>query len=145
MSKLILLACLASALYMTGLIWFVQVVHYPLFDRVGLDGFRTYHAAHSRLTSYVVLLPMVIELGTSFLLVADRPEGSPTWLAWLGLALAVATWGVTFFLSVPAHGRLAGGFDPEAYHSLVSTNILRALAWTGHSAVVLAMTARAIR
>lgn len=33
-AKWLLLLNLASALFMTGLIWFVQVVHYPLFERI---------------------------------------------------------------------------------------------------------------
>ena len=59
-SDALLLACLASTLFMTGLIWFVQVVHYPLFDRVGAARFVPYHAAHSRRTSWVVAAPMAI-------------------------------------------------------------------------------------
>ena len=35
---LLLLLHAAATLFMTGLIWFVQVVHYPLFARVGEDG-----------------------------------------------------------------------------------------------------------
>ena len=145
MTKLALLTCLASTLFMTGLIWFVQVVHYPLFGRVDPDSFRRYHADHTRATALVVLLPMVLELVTSFVLVGERPDGTEPWMAWLGLAFAVATWAATFFFSVPAHNRLAGGFDPEAHRSLVSTNGIRVLAWTGHSAVLLLMTARALR
>ena len=33
-----------SALF--GLIWIVQVVHYPLFGRVGREGFAAYESAH---------------------------------------------------------------------------------------------------
>ncbi len=35
MFALLVLGNLAPTLMMTGLIWFVQIVHYPLFDRVG--------------------------------------------------------------------------------------------------------------
>jgi hypothetical protein len=145
MSKLALLACLAATLFMTGVIWFVHVVHYPLFDRVGIEAFRRYHAEHTRTTTFVVLVPMVLELVTSGILVAQRPEGTEPWMAWLGMALAVTTWAVTFFLSVPEHGRLASGFDALSHRRLVSTNFFRALAWTGHSALLLVMTARALR
>ncbi len=37
---------LAATAAMTGLIWFVQVVHYPLFDLVGRAQFVGYEAAH---------------------------------------------------------------------------------------------------
>ena len=144
-TKLPMLACLASTLFMTGVIWFVHVVHYPLFDRVGADGFRAYHAAHTRTTGYVVIVPMIVELASAAWLVASRPEGTGSGLAGLGLGLAIMAWGVTFASSVPSHGRLALGFDPEAHRSLVRMNALRVVAWTGHSLVCLAMTARAIR
>ncbi len=144
-TKLPLLTCLASTLFMTGLIWFVHVVHYPLFARVEAGAFRAYHADHSRTTTYVVILPMVLELLTAAWLVADRPAGTPPWLAWLGLGLAAASWAATFFLSVPAHGRLAIGFDAEVHRDLVRTNAVRVVTWTAHSAALLAMTARAIR
>ncbi len=144
LAKLPLLACLGSTLFMTGVIWFVQVVHYPLFDRVEAASFRRYHAEHSRATGTVVLVPMVVELASAAWLGFRRPAGSPAWLGWLGLALAVATWAATFLLSVPAHRGLAGGFDPAIHRSLIRTNWLRSAAWTGHSAVVLAMVGRSI-
>ncbi len=145
MTELALLTCLASTLYMTGLIWFVQVVHYPLFERVDLESFRRYHADHTRMTTFVVLPPMVLELASSALMVGHRPDGTDPWMAWLGLALAVATWLTTFLFSVPAHNRLALGFDAGSHRFLVRTNGLRVLAWSSHSAVLLLMTARALR
>ena len=45
---------LACTLYMVGLIWFVQVVHYPLMAKVGVQGYETYQQAHMRLTTWVV-------------------------------------------------------------------------------------------
>jgi hypothetical protein len=32
-----------ATLYMTGLIWFVQLVHYPLFAQVGRHAHLSYH------------------------------------------------------------------------------------------------------
>ena len=54
MFALLLMLHLVSTLAMVGLIWFVQVVHYPLFDQVGRDGFRQYEQSHQRLTTLVV-------------------------------------------------------------------------------------------
>ncbi len=55
------LAQYAAALFMTGLIWFVQIVHYPLFARVlrntAPDAFRAYEASHANRTSFVVFPP----------------------------------------------------------------------------------------
>ena len=48
--------------FMAGVIWFVQVVHYPLFRGVGEHAFRCYEERHTVLTTWVVLPPMVAEL-----------------------------------------------------------------------------------
>src|SRR4051794_35751848 len=93
-SKWVLLACLASTLFMTGLIWFVQVVHYPLFAEVDPAGFRRYHAAHTRATTRVVLIPMILELLSSAVLVLGPAPGEALDAAmdWAGLIAATGTW-----------------------------------------------------
>ena len=141
-TKLTFLACLAATLGMTGLIWFVQVVHYPLFAKVGADSFASYHPDHTRLTGRVVFAPMVVELLSSIYLVWDRPRHLTPTLAWLGLGAALVTWGVTAFLSVPAHDHLSRGFDPAWHRSLVATNWPRTAAWTVHSAILLIAVGR---
>ena len=141
MANLALLACLASTLFMTGVIWFVQVVHYPLFSRVGLAEFAAYHAAHTSRTSYVVFVPMVVELTSSAALVAWRPPGVGAMLAWAGLAAAGLTWLSTALVQVPLHGRLSAGFDRSDHGRLVRSNAARSLVWTAHSAIVLGMAA----
>ncbi len=109
----VLLATAAATLFMTGVGWFVQVVHYPLMGAIGGAAFEDYHRARSRLTGRVVLGPMVIELAGSALLVAQRPAGVGALAAWAGVgALVAGSW-------------------------------LRTLAWTAHSGVVLGMLAAA--
>lgn len=39
---------------MVGVVWFVHVIHYPLFEKVGTGKFALYSKSHSRLTDYVV-------------------------------------------------------------------------------------------
>ena len=141
-AKILILVCLTSTLFMTGLIWFVQVVHYPLFDRVDRGDFLRFHADHSRLTSLVVFVPMVLELLSSLGLLIERPIGVPVWLLWLGAALAGASWLSTALIQVPLHGRLGNGFDPTVHSLLVTTNWIRCVTWTGHSAVCLGIVAR---
>lgn len=143
-NELALLACLASTLYMTGVIVVVQVVHYPLFERVETIAFPRYHAEHVRRMTPVVLLPMLVELVSSAWLAFRRPEGASPWLCWVGLAAALVTWAATGWLSVPLHNRLAREFEAGAHRALVRTNVVRTVAWSVHSATVLAMTAGAL-
>lgn len=140
-----LLTCLACSLFMTGLIWFVDRVHYPLFERVEPGSFARYHAEHGARTTLVVIAPMVLELVTSAMLVVKRPPGTGPALAWAGLAAAVATWAATAFLAVPMHEILGRGFDADAHRRLVRTDAVRLVAWTAHSLILLAMTAKAMR
>ena len=143
--KWVLLTCLACSLYMTGLIWFVDRVHYPLFERVEHSAFARYHADHSVRTTAVVIVPMIVELVTSGWLVWRRPPGTDPGMAWASLVAVVATWAATAILAVPMHRVLGRGFDVRAHRRLVRTNLIRVAAWTVHSGLLLVMTAWAMR
>jgi hypothetical protein len=127
----LLLLNFAAAVYLTGVIWVVQLVTYPALTLVGKPEFARYHAAHTRGMSWAVGAPMVAELALA------------GWLAWatypawgagpaLGqFLLVLVVWAVTFFMAVPFHNRLeTGGYDYIALDGLVRTNWLRTLAWT---------------
>lgn len=137
--RFLLLAQLASTLYMTGVIWLVQVVHYPLFERVGASGFAAYEQRHTSSITWVVAPPMLIEGLSSLLLLLLVPSGNIAWALWLGLALLIAIWISTAFLQIPCHQILAKAFDSSAHRRLTSTNWLRTAAWTIRAALVLWM------
>jgi hypothetical protein len=54
-AKWIFLAQVFSTLAMVGVIWFVQLVHYPLFNRVGTEAFLGFQACNLRKTGWVVI------------------------------------------------------------------------------------------
>ena len=139
--KLILLIHIFATLFMTGLIWFVQVVHYPLFANVGDEQFKTYEELHQRLTTWVVGPAMLVEIATAVLLLKNPPAESDT-LVWIGLGLVVVIWLTTALLSVPAHNSLTAEYTTAAYHRLVSTNWIRTAAWTARGISVLMMAYR---
>ena len=140
--KWLWLTQLAVTLYMTGVIWLVQIVHYPLFAQVGRDGFAGYEARHTSWITWVVAPAMVIELGTALALLAVRPVGVPAGALWVGIGLLAVIWLSTLLLQVPAHSVLAEGFDAGAHRRLVASNWVRTLAWTARSLLLLVLTAR---
>jgi len=140
--KLLLLAQAAATLFMVGLIWMVQVVHYPLFDRVERADFSRFEADHQRLTTWVVAPPMLIELLTALYLLWQRPAEVPAWTAWLGGGLVALIWLATIFGQVPQHNILAQGFNEAAYRALVGSNWLRTVAWSARGVLVLWMVGR---
>jgi hypothetical protein len=142
--KYVLLVHVAATLFMVGVIWFVQLVHYPLFSRVGPEKFSLYSEAHSRLTTYVVGPPMLVEAATALLLVFRRPEGVPLAAALIGLALVAAVWFSTALLQVPRLTTLGSGFDRRTWSELVLSNWVRTVAWSARGGLVLWMAARTI-
>lgn len=140
--ELLLLVHTGATLFMVGLIWFVQVVHYPLFGGVGEEKFVAYAEAHSRLTSRIVGPPMLLEAATSVALLFFRPAEIPAWAAWVGLILLAAIWLSTAFLQVPRHAALGDGFDMSAHKFLVVSNWIRTTGWSARGLLVLWMVAR---
>lgn len=135
--RLVLLANVASTLMLVGLIWFVQVVHYPQFARVGADRFTQYQSEHVRLTTWVVILPMLVEAVTTAALVWIPPAPDLELACWGGLALVIVIWVSTAVYQVPGHNALAAGFDSKAHRGLVLSNWIRTVAWSMRGVLVL--------
>jgi hypothetical protein len=138
-SQRLLLTHLAATVFMTGVIWFVQVVHYPLFASVSVSEFPAYERQHTVSTTWVVGPPMLVEAATAFLLFWYRPAGVSTWLLALGLALLAVIWMSTALLQVPCHEFLAERFDATVQQRLVATNWVRTVAWSLRSLLALQM------
>jgi hypothetical protein len=128
-----------STLAMTGIIWFVQIVHYPLFASVGAENFARYEALHATRTGWVVAPLMLVELATALALLWAplRPATVSAPSAWIAAALVGVIWLSTALLQVPIHSQLAQGYDPDLVSRLVATNWIRTIAWTLRSAIVL--------
>ena len=143
MATVLFLLQLASTLFMTGLICFVQVVHYPLFITVfrqaGEKGFVIYETEHARRTGGVVFPPMLIELVTALaaLLPRFRPVFLSTSLCVASAALVLLLWGGTGLVQVPLHNRLGVAPDERTIRWLVRSNWLRTALWVGRSALLL--------
>lgn len=125
----------AATWFMTGLIWFVQIVHYPLFAMVGDAAFIPYEAAHQRRTTWVVAPLMLLEAGSSVLLLTPLSGSPRTPLAWLGLAMLVLIWLSTFLVQVPLHATLERAGSKASMRRLVTTNWIRTFAWTSRAVI----------
>lgn len=136
----ILWANLAATGTMCGVILFVQVVHYPMIENWDRPHFRAAARRHQRLTAFVVAPPMVVELLASVAALFVPSPGVPAFLPWVGVALVGAWAGVTAFVSIPLHEKLAAdGYDTAVHRRLVRTNWLRVAAWWLHGGVCAAM------
>ncbi|MEM6798937.1 MAG: hypothetical protein AAF589_05435 [Planctomycetota bacterium] len=137
MAWALFLVQLFCTLYMTGLIWFVQLVHYPMFANVPAERFVEYERVHQARTSLAVGPPMLAELITAVMLLWWRPAGVPEWVAWAGLGLLLVVDGSTAVFFGPQHGRLSAGFDATLHRQLVDWNWLRTFGWTARGVLLL--------
>lgn len=121
-----------SCFFMAGLIWLVQLVHYPGFTFVESKQFLEFHAFHSKKITFIVLPVMTIELMTAFLL-------SLSWnqiFIWNFISVVIL-WVLTGLVSVPIHSSLTAGMDLKKIHRLVLTNWFRTATWTVRSIAIL--------
>jgi hypothetical protein len=125
-----LIAHWACTLFMVGLIWFVQVVHYPLMAYVGREAFTLYSQLHQYWTTWVVAGPMLGEVFTLGMILYYRPERISSPAFGFATLCLIVVWISTAALQVPLHGKLLGGYDDGVIQKLVSTNWIRTLAWS---------------
>jgi uncharacterized membrane protein len=137
-----LFAHLAATLYMVGVIWMVQLVHYPLYNKVGREAFPEYETRHNDGMTLVVGPAMLVEAATVVLLALLPSSRVPAGSAWLGAGLLAIIWLSTAFLQVPCHNRLVSGFDQATYERLVNTNWIRTIAWSLRGVLALWMVWR---
>jgi hypothetical protein len=137
--EFVLLAQIASTLYMTGIIWYAQIVHYPLFEKVGADAFASYERSNLWRTALVVIPPMLVEGATAVSMIWWRPPGVLSIQLWGGVALLAVIWSTTLLVQAPLHGKLAKGFDPAIHRVVVKTNWIRTVSWSLRGALVLWM------
>jgi hypothetical protein len=127
----------ASTLGMAGLIWFVQIVQYPLLRRVGEESFQKYETAYVRRVKWVVAPLMLVEFCTAALLPWVLGSWALKMAAAGGVVMVAVVWLTTVFLIIPEHGILEKGFDRAAHRRLVWKNWIRTIAWSARGALAL--------
>ncbi|MEM7457458.1 MAG: hypothetical protein AAF456_24205 [Planctomycetota bacterium] len=115
---------------MAGLIWLIQIVHYPLFDLVGTDHYAEYQQRHQLLITPIVGPVMLVELLTGFLLVLQADRSIPRWILNTAFGLLILIWASTAFIQVPCHESLSNAFDPDVHDWLVISNWIRIVGWS---------------
>lgn len=128
MHDILLLINSGSSLFMMGLIWFIQLVHYPSFRNVGEKNFKQFHRNHVFRTGLVVVPVMLTELVTSGILsVLSSPVSI---FNRTGLGIVLLIWIVTALVQAPIHRNLQFGYNIEEIDRLIRTNWIRTVFWT---------------
>ena len=121
---------------MTGLIWFVQLVHYPSYRDVGAAEFTAFQT-HSPARTGLVVGPLIFaEVGTAVWLLFKPPLGVGVVWLWLGASLIAVNLASTILIQVPLHLRLTAKRDAATLARLLRTNWVRTLAWSVRAVLV---------
>ncbi len=117
--------------FMTGVIWIIQLVHYPMFKDLELSTFNHAMKRHQKGMSKVVLAIMLIELFSGVALITLMKGINLAVI--INLLILVVIWVITFLVSVPCHSRLLVTKSSDTINRLVLTNWPRTLLWSGRS------------
>ena len=112
---------------MVGVIWVIQLLHYPAFEQINSADFVHFHRRHSRNISFIVMPVMLAEVVSGGLLILSISNRTLFVANFFGILLL---WICTFFFSVPLHNRLSQGSHVPTIQRLVLTNWPRTIIWT---------------
>ena len=115
-----------STSVMVGVIWVIQLLHYPSFHFINDQKYIEFQHFHMQRISFIVVPVMLIELASALLL-AYFFESSLTIIL---LALLLGIWGITFIFFTNMHQKLTNGYDRANVDSLVKINWSRTALWS---------------
>lgn len=144
-AELVAIAQVVGSVGMFGVIWIVQLAHYPLMRYVPEERFARFENAHRQRISLVVGPLMLVEGLCVLAFLFAPPAGLPTWLPWAGAGAEALAIGTTAFVSAPLHDRLNAHFDPTLLDRLIATNWIRTVAWTARAGLAIAMLVAVLR
>ncbi len=118
-----------SCIFLVGLIWTIQLVHYPSFNFVDKSKFSDFESFHSLRISWIVVPIMLTELVSSIitLFTIDKAHFN---LFLVSVVLLLFIWLVTLFISSPIHTKLLSGYSQPLVDKLIATNWYRTILWS---------------
>lgn len=126
--------------YVTGEIWFAQIVVYPLFGKVGPNEYVAYHKFYSSRIPLPVIVPGFASFLLPVVLVFLGPDSVALWVYLANAACGLVGLVVTVALEIPRHARLEKGGKQEAtIQELVLYNWPRTLSISASAFLTLLM------
>ena len=125
---------LISTAIIVGIIWVIQVVHYPSFYFIERDEYVSFQKFHMDKISYIVVPVMLIESISGFILIYNELNT----VLLISMILLFFIWVLTGIFFVPIHQKLTSGYQEELVEKLVKINWFRTTFWTIRLLLVMA-------
>lgn len=123
--KWIFIIHFVCSIFMLGLCWFVQVVHYPLFKEISIEDFSAYEKKNF-VTGYITVPVMIIEIFTGLILLYFNLD----LLHVFNVVFLAIIWLSTAIYQVPIHLKLTKEPSLKLINRLIKTNWTRTISWT---------------
>lgn len=136
--------------YCTGGAWMLLVAGYPVHRLVGADEFAPFHETFGRRLVPAFVIPGFVAYGLSFalayrVLLLGEPYGVSPLLALVAAGCSAVNIGVSLLYVMPKRKALArDGKSEAAIRALEWAHLVRTLAWTAGSVLMLYMVVQAI-
>ena len=127
-NNFVLLGHLIFTSIMTGVIWVIQIVHYPSFHFIEKELYTAFQKFHMNKISIIVIPIMLAELITGMMLFLDKSYKSPFLI--ISSVILVLIWLITGVFFSKAHNELMTGYQELVVNQLVVMNWIRTLLWT---------------
>ena len=127
-NNFVLLGHLIFTSIMTGVIWVIQIVHYPSFHFIEKELYTAFQKFHMNKISIIVIPIMLAELITGMMLFLDKSSKSPFLI--ISFVILVLIWLITGVFFSKAHNELMTGYQELVVNQLVAMNWIRTLLWT---------------
>ncbi len=125
---IIFLVHLISTSIMVGVIWVIQLAHYPSFHFIDKDIYTSFQKFHMNKISLIVLPVMLVEITTGVILLnVDNYKSTFILIAFI---ILIIIWAITGVYFSSAHNKLVIGYQELIINQLVAMNWIRTLLWT---------------
>ena len=115
-----------STSLMVGIIWVIQLLHYPAFHFIKESDYVEFQHFHMQRISFIVVPVMILELFSAFMLVYYVRSN----LLILCLIILLFIWLITFVFFTKLHQSLLSGYDKIIVDKLVQINWSRTVLWS---------------
>ena len=115
-----------STSFMVGVIWVIQLIHYPSFHFINDQKYVEFQHFHMQRISFIVIPAMLVELASGLLLAYFFRSS----LTIILLAFLLGIWGITFIFFTNIHQKLTNGYDHSVVDRLIQINWSRTALWS---------------
>ena len=121
---------------MLGVIWTMQLLHYPSFHFVSKANYRSFQEFHIKRITFIVAPAMLIEAISGSLCLIYIIDDIENFFV-ISLILLVVIWLMTAFIFSKLHQNLLDGYSKIIINKLIRLNWIRSLLWSFRFALLI--------